>query len=129
MKMFNYKTYEEATKMTERISLALLGVNKNVVCVSTEKENIGGSTVYSVKIGLKQDPNIEVISNIFEQLKKANIVSYSFDEMVSTQADDCLASFVEVGIILPFDRASANDNIKSNFLNKLLSLFNFNPFQ
>ncbi|HEV2523876.1 MAG TPA: hypothetical protein VGU44_01930, partial [Gammaproteobacteria bacterium] len=67
--MFNYKTYEEASKMKERISEALLGVDENVVSVSTEKEKIGDSTVYSVKIGLESDRNPEVISHVFEHLK------------------------------------------------------------
>jgi len=94
--MFNYETSEEAKKMKDRISAALLGVDENVVSVSTRKEEMGDLTVYAVKIGL-ENASAEVITSIFAQLRKAKIVSDSFNESVYLEQNP--SPFITVGTI------------------------------
>lgn len=74
MCLFQYNTAEEARSVKDRISALLLGQDENVVSVFTEREKQGCSTIWSVKIGLK-NMNKEITDNILDRLRKSNWIS------------------------------------------------------
>jgi hypothetical protein len=97
-KLLSYATREEAKKIKEQVGDTLLGVVDNVVSVGTRCEKIGDMDIYCVKIGLESDNDINSIPNIISILKKENIISYSFDEIKSSDIE-YLPTFMKIGKI------------------------------
>lgn len=95
--MFNYKSYEDASKMKSRISAVIFQAHDSVVSVATEQEKCNNSAIYSVKIGLRDAlGNGDECDKILTTLMNAKIISESPDKISFIQKQSL---FKHVGVI------------------------------
>ncbi len=93
--MFQYDTYDEATKMKSQISTVLLGKDANVVLVSTEKQIHGDKTIFHIRIGLTSTSDSSCVLGVFKRLQNAGIVCSASARAVSAPT----FAVSEVGVI------------------------------